>query len=93
MLYAPRGRSRRHRRPDRAAAPGILVQARGAAREVEWSTAIAHLAALSRHLRSYFALVSDDGLYGFAVSTYVGYLPWEMDGAETVYRVARWYPR
>lgn len=60
--------------------------------EVPWSWGIRHVGELYPHLGSDFALLSDDGLYGFAVDTYVGYVPWEYDDGETVYRVARWYP-
>jgi hypothetical protein len=60
--------------------------------EVPWSWGIHHIGGFYPLLGSDLALVSNDGLYGFAIDTYVGYLEWEYDDGETVYRVARWYP-
>jgi len=62
---------------------GFLVPWRGG------RPVIAHLAS-KRY--GHMALVSEDGAWGFAVSSYVGYLPKEYDDYEIVYRVARWRP-
>jgi hypothetical protein len=60
--------------------------------EVEWSWAMVNVPQIYPSVGNQFALVSADERYGFAISTYVGTLPWEWDEDETVYEVARWRP-
>jgi hypothetical protein len=61
---------------------------------VPWSRAIAAVRAILADSTRWITLAarSDDGTYGFVLSTHGGYVPREIHDDETVYKVSRWHP-
>ena len=81
---------------DGDARASTLLVTRGAlalGAKLPWRMAIAAVRALVERDRWFtIAATSDDGAFGFTLSSHVGYHPREIHDDETVYEVSRWHP-